>query len=164
MSKQNYGHAKDLQIRALCCRWQMLKTMLWLGFFRCYEQHAHAAGYVHRIDDSCLAQLAGTHFFSSLAAHVYLCSPRLHLAPVPHESISNLLAKPAFSTTLLNIASAVGLRQILPGGRKSREKHTGKEAARKVAHSFGLLVMCCPCVAAGNCAWVPTQICCCCVV
>lgn len=35
-------------------------------------------------------------------------------APVPQESMSNLSATPAFSTTLLNMASAVGLRQIFP--------------------------------------------------
>lgn len=38
----------------------------------------------------------------------------LNCSPVPHESMSNLSARPAFSTTLLNMASAVGLRQMLP--------------------------------------------------
>lgn len=34
---------------------------------------------------------------------------------MPHESMSKLSARPAFCTTLLNMASAVGLRQMLPG-------------------------------------------------
>ena len=45
--------------------------------------------------------------------------------PVPQESMSNLSASPARCTTVVNTASAVGLRQMLPATKM------GEDAGRR---------------------------------